>query len=235
MSRKKFKNFILDAAMEIIMIILFTMFLLSANFADAGIGHITSKFGQAKLCRNVGCSDFALVKFASIPIELMLNTDTGVLSGVAKLDAGLTNFSVTGQKVMIDPESGQWSGWGWVTGVRGGWLKFDCKDKNACVKTIWAEVPQVEQGLPLLNSLDIVKEALSKNFIAAPPARTTLAEESMKPKTILEKTGQTIKKSYNATVNMIDSATTPVLEQMRIIYESFGGGPAEGGSGLKVE
>jgi hypothetical protein len=64
---------------------------------------------------------------------------TGLLKGTAwSENSGAINFSVTGQKVVIDPKTGEWKGWAWASGPYGGWVKFDCKDKS-CVHTIWSE------------------------------------------------------------------------------------------------
>ena len=62
---------------------------------------------------------------------------TGLLKGTAQSEnSGIINFSVTGQKVIIDPKTGEWNGWAWASGKYGGWIKFDCKNAS-CVKTTW--------------------------------------------------------------------------------------------------
>ncbi len=65
------------------------------------------------------------------------NLKTGLLKGTAWSEtSGVINFSVTGQKVVIDPKTGEWSGWAWASGPYGGWIKFDC-DTGSCVQTVW--------------------------------------------------------------------------------------------------
>jgi len=64
------------------------------------------------------------------------NLKTGLLKGTAWSEtSGVINFSVTGQKVVIDPKTGEWSGWAWASGPYGGWIKFDC-DTGSCVQTV---------------------------------------------------------------------------------------------------
>lgn len=66
--------------------------------------------------------------------------ETGLLTGSAWSDkAGFINFAVTGQKVAIDPQTGEINGWAWANGEYGGWIKFDCDDPDACVRTTWGE------------------------------------------------------------------------------------------------
>jgi len=65
------------------------------------------------------------------------NPATGLLEGTAWSEtSGSINFSVTGQKVIINPKTGEWSGWAWASGPYGGWIKFDC-NTGSCVKTTW--------------------------------------------------------------------------------------------------
>ena len=41
---------------------------------------------------------------------------TGLLKGTAWSEtSGAINFSVTGQKVIIDPKTGEWNGWAWAS------------------------------------------------------------------------------------------------------------------------
>jgi len=68
----------------------------------------------------------------------MVDTETGLLQGTAwSKNSGAINFSVTGQKVVIDPKTGEWNGWAWASGPYGGWIKFDCKNAS-CVHTTWS-------------------------------------------------------------------------------------------------
>ncbi len=65
------------------------------------------------------------------------NPETGLLKGTAWSEtSGVINFSVTGQKVIIDPKTGKWSGWAWASGPYGGWIQFDC-NTGSCVQTTW--------------------------------------------------------------------------------------------------
>src|SRR5262249_18418332 len=66
------------------------------------------------------------------------NTKNGVLGGYAwGSAASWVNFSPTNGGVTIDKSSGAFSGWAWISGPGGGWVKFDCDDTDACVKTTW--------------------------------------------------------------------------------------------------
>jgi len=71
---------------------------------------------------------------------------TGLLKGTALYDSGIINFSVTGQKVFIDPKTGEWNGWAWASGPYGGWVKFDCQT-GSCVKTTWRGQSQNEASV----------------------------------------------------------------------------------------
>lgn len=63
------------------------------------------------------------------------DTDTGLLTGTAWSEtSGVINFAVTGQRVIIDPATGEWNGFAWASGPHGGWIKFDCRE-SSCLKT----------------------------------------------------------------------------------------------------
>ncbi len=72
-----------------------------------------------------------------------LNSNTGALTGKAfSQSGGWINFSPTqvsgGPTVGVTVNSnGEFTGWAYVSGGQGGWLKFDCTDVNSCVKTDW--------------------------------------------------------------------------------------------------
>jgi hypothetical protein len=72
-----------------------------------------------------------------------INTTTGALSGYAYANTGSwINFNPTdisgGTDVGVTiNSSGQFVGWAWVSGVYGGWMKFDCALAATCVKTDW--------------------------------------------------------------------------------------------------
>ncbi len=73
---------------------------------------------------------FGGVRFADL--------STGRLTGTAwSQTSGVINFDVTGQQVTIDPKTGEWRGWAWASGPYGGWIKFDCDDPDACVRSTW--------------------------------------------------------------------------------------------------
>jgi hypothetical protein len=68
---------------------------------------------------------------------LTINSTTGVISGKAWSQvAGWVNFAPTGQSVSIN-SNGEFTGWAWAGGPYGGWIKFNCADTGACVKTDW--------------------------------------------------------------------------------------------------
>ncbi|MFA5937073.1 MAG: hypothetical protein WC822_04315 [Candidatus Paceibacterota bacterium] len=69
-----------------------------------------------------------------------LDASTGLLKGMASSETSdIINFEVKGQKVIIDPNTGEWNGWAWASGPYGGWIKFDCKD-HSCVRVKWEEI-----------------------------------------------------------------------------------------------
>ena len=71
---------------------------------------------------------------------LKVNPTTGVVTGKAYANGGSwINFSPTGAGVtLVDNGAGSnFSGYAWVSGLYGGWLKFDCTLAATCVKTDW--------------------------------------------------------------------------------------------------
>lgn len=87
------------------------------------------------------------------------DAETGLLKGTAWSErSGAINFSVTGQKVVIDPKTGEWNGWAWASGPYGGWIKFDCQ-QDSCVKIIWSEAP-VEKISPEISFSENSEESL---------------------------------------------------------------------------
>jgi hypothetical protein len=69
-----------------------------------------------------------------------VNPINGTLSGFAYASVGSwINFNPTGGGVsLVDNGTGSnFSGYAWVSGVYGGWLKFDCSSVNTCVTTDW--------------------------------------------------------------------------------------------------
>lgn len=74
------------------------------------------------------------------------NITTGLLKGTAWSEtSGAINFSVTGQKVIIDPKTGEWHGWAWASGPYGGWIKFDCTEIGSCIRTVWENKISVKE------------------------------------------------------------------------------------------
>jgi hypothetical protein len=74
---------------------------------------------------------------------LKVNPATGVITGKAFSSVGSwVNFSPTQPStgptvgVTINP-AGEFTGWAWVSGANGGWMKFDCASPATCVKTDW--------------------------------------------------------------------------------------------------
>ncbi len=85
------------------------------------------------------------------------NVSTGLLSGYAwSTVSGWINFEVTGQQVIINPNTGEFNGYAWAGGPQGGWIKFDCTNPETCVRTTW-RANQAPGGHPPLNQdpLDI--------------------------------------------------------------------------------
>lgn len=77
---------------------------------------------------------------------LKVNPTTGIITGKAYATGGSwINFSPTysgsGPQVgvtLVDNGSGSdFSGWAWVSGAQGGWMKFDCGGVGTCIKTDW--------------------------------------------------------------------------------------------------
>lgn len=69
-----------------------------------------------------------------------IDATTGVLSGEAYSSVGgWINFSPTGESVVIN-SSGEFVGYAYVSGIGGGWMKFDCSSSATCIKTDWRPV-----------------------------------------------------------------------------------------------
>jgi hypothetical protein len=96
------------------------------------------------------------VTFSPTPPDNLFIFDpmTGLLKGTAKSESsGLINFGVTGQKVIVDPITGEWNGWAWASGPYGGWIKFDCKD-NSCLRMVWQDENTKSTTFPVTKSED---------------------------------------------------------------------------------
>lgn len=77
---------------------------------------------------------------------LKVNPMTGIITGKAYANSGSwinfsPTYSGTGPQVgvtLVDNGSGSdFSGWAWVSGAHGGWMKFDCTGIGTCIKTDW--------------------------------------------------------------------------------------------------
>lgn len=80
------------------------------------------------------------INMAPTGAGVTVNPSTGVLSGKAFSNTGSwINFNPTGFGVtLVDNGSGSnFSGWAWVSGPNGGWMKFDCAVSTTCISTDW--------------------------------------------------------------------------------------------------
>lgn len=144
------------------------LFFLSSASASESVGTIDSTYYTTRLCQNSDCSAYQTVNFrppqgeqiiitdSSITGEIWLsqsgwvslnpsgsgviNSENGVLSGMGFGQvASWVNFSPTNGGVSID-SNGEFVGWAWVSGVYGGWIKFDCSSTDTCIKTDWRPI-----------------------------------------------------------------------------------------------
>lgn len=148
---------------------------------------------------------------------------TGLLKGTAwSENSGAINFSVTGQKVVIDPKTGEWNGWAWASGPYGGWIKFDCKDTTSCVHTIWGN----KKAIPPPPTSAIDEEQKGEQSLPAGQTsfiRPFLAHISYSFENLFDIIGQKFSNAYNfvaiylvnvfsqnSLVNKVDDAISPV-------------------------
>jgi hypothetical protein len=85
------------------------------------------------------------INLAPTGAGVTVNPNTGVVSGRAFANSGSwINFNTTGQGVtLVDNGSGSnFSGFAWVSGANGGWMKFDCSSGDTCIKTDWRIISQ---------------------------------------------------------------------------------------------
>jgi hypothetical protein len=107
-------------------------------------GAVALSITDAGLSGNAWGDEIGWINFTPTGGGVTINPTTGVLSGTAYSSVGSwINFSATGQSVrLVDNGAGSdFLGYAWVSGAKGGWLKFDCTDAGACVKTNWLSVP----------------------------------------------------------------------------------------------
>ncbi len=72
--------------------------------------------------------------------RIVINATTGALTGMVWAQgSGWINFSPQNYGVSINV-NGDFTGWAWAGGANGGWIKFDCLDTGACVKTDWRPI-----------------------------------------------------------------------------------------------
>ena len=81
---------------------------------------------------------------------MKVNPSTGVVTGYAYSQLGSwINFSpsqVAGSDISVGVSinaTGQFNGWAWVSGINGGWMKFDCisSTSTSCITTDWRPLP----------------------------------------------------------------------------------------------
>lgn len=127
------------------------------------------------------------------------DSKTGLLAGYAKSESGYINFAVTGQKVVIDPKNGEWKGYAWATGEKGGWVKFDCQDELACVRTIWNS--SANSG----TSATTIREENTENWIEKIMERTENFYIALGSNLIslVEKTGQMVGNVFSSAVAVL--------------------------------
>lgn len=120
---------------------------------------------------------------------LKVNPSTGVITGKAYANTGSwINFSPTGAGVtLVDNGSGSdFSGWAWVSGNYGGWMRFDCTIPATCIKTDWRKAsmrapvipvvtPPVQGGLLPVGNVILPKET-PKNENKKPATNDTVKE-----------------------------------------------------------
>ena len=131
--------------------------------AFAATGTIDPANAHSRLCQNSDCSQYSIVNWHPTNSTVVVsdtgltgyiwsadlgwinlsptnggvhNTTGGILSGYAWGEVGSwVNFFPTHGGVKIDPDTGQFSGWAWVSNA--GWMLFDCTKADACVITTW--------------------------------------------------------------------------------------------------
>jgi len=106
-------------------------------------GAVAISITDAGLSGNAWGDGIGWINFTPAGGGVTINPTTGVLSGTAYSSVGSwINFSATGQSVRLaDNGAGSnFLGYAWVSGAKGGWLKFDCTDASACVKTNWRSI-----------------------------------------------------------------------------------------------
>jgi len=107
-------------------------------------GAIAISITDSGIAGNAWGDEIGWINFTPIGGGVTVDPSTGVLSGLAYSSVGSwINFSPTGQGVtLVDNGSGSdFFGYAWVSGIRGGWIKFDCSQNATCIKTDWRSIP----------------------------------------------------------------------------------------------
>ena len=177
--------------------------------------------GQALICRDVSCAKSEAIHFDKIPEGVYVaNPGTGLLAGVTKTASGYINFSVTGQKVIIDPTSGEWSGWAWATGPSGGWVKFDCTKTASCVKTIKVETPQSVQKKKNVSSKNHSLEFLEKTMQKIEDFYNIIGNSAIN---LSDQLSASVLYAYDASVSYLADTALYVNEKIQNLFESLPG------------
>jgi hypothetical protein len=120
---------------------------------------------------------------------LNLNPNTGAVVGMAwSATTGWINFAPTNGGVSINT-NGEFTGWAWASGAYGGWIKFNCGDPNACVKTDWVPISARGGGGGGGGGGGIVNPELIYNPGPANPPGAPTTEKSLIDKILDKITG----------------------------------------------
>ena len=134
---------------------------------------------------------------------------TGLLKGTASTEnSGPLNFSVTGQKVIIDPLTGEWNGWAWAAGSYGGWIKFDCKNAS-CVKIIWSGQAKTQTEAKLPSTDDASYGAYISSINPSPDLTPTAPLPADSPTPTM------------AEINIFGGAEGVIYEKAKILSDDF--------------
>jgi len=189
----------------------------------------SSAENKVKVCKDVTCANPGIIDFEiseNSPLVIdnrniidgkwiyfnsphghvyIANPITGLLKGTAWSEtSGTINFEVTGQKVIINPKTGEWNGWAWASGPYGGWIKFNCENAS-CVKTTW-------RGQNNINS----KKNIPKNTPIPPKIKNNKKNKNSWISNI-EKTYKEKSKIINNTFNIFISKSVNLFSKVEQI------------------
>lgn len=116
---------------------------INANTGGASAVTIT----DTGLTGNIWGDEIGWVNLAPTGSGVIMNPSNGQLSGYAYANTGgWINFRPT--QVAGNPpvgvsinSSGEFVGYAYVSGLNGGWMKFDCASGSTCIKTDWIPAP----------------------------------------------------------------------------------------------